>query len=197
MSTAYQLDNDVFASMKNLVFERLLSLDPALTYHDLQHTLDVWKQCQRIAEEESVDDERELYLLNVAAIYHDTGFLRTYAKHERVGCTIFLEDAAEFDFSSEDKDFVTKLIMATQLPQAPTTLLENIICDADLDYLGRPDFFTIGDALRREFLHFGIIHSDEEWHALQIKFLTGHHYHTNASRRLREDAKQANIAQLL
>ena len=32
---------------------------------------------------------------------------------------------------------------ATKIPQTPLTKLEEIICDADLDYLGREDFFEI------------------------------------------------------
>jgi uncharacterized protein len=187
----------IFESIKELACQKLTALDPKLTYHDIHHTLDVLKQSERIAKEEGVTDERELYLLRIAALYHDTGFLRTYAKHEPVSCTIFLEDTKAFGFTSEDKTFVTSLIMATRLPQIPKTLHERIICDADLDYLGRHDFLKIGDGLRREFLNFGIIDTDEEWAVLQLKFLTGHHYHTASSQKTREAVKQQNIADLL
>jgi uncharacterized protein len=190
-------NDTVFQNIKILVCDKLKGLDPSLTYHNIEHTLDVLTQSERIAREEGVDDENELFLLKVAALYHDTGFLRTYAKHEEISCKIFLEDAELFHFTEEDKRLITRLIMTTKLPQLPTNLLEKVICDADLDYLGREDFFSIGDGLRREFLKFGIIKSDEEWHRLQEKFLTSHHYHTTASQTLREIPKQANIAKLL
>ena len=86
--------------------------------------------------------------------------------------------------------------MATKLPQTPATLLEKVICDADLDYLGRADFFEIGDGLRREFLKQGIIKTNQDWDQLQIKFLTSHQYHTATSRKLREKYKQGNISKL-
>jgi hypothetical protein len=86
--------------------------------------------------------------------------------------------------------------MVTQIPQQPKDILERIICDADLDYLGRDDFFAIGDTLRREFIRYGVVPSDEAWEALQMKFLTNHAYHTASSQVLREPAKQSHIRKL-
>lgn len=86
--------------------------------------------------------------------------------------------------------------MATKIPQQPHNLLEQIICDADLDYLGRDDFYKIGETLRKEFLHYSIVNSDEEWETLQIKFLQNHHYHTISSQQLREPIKHQYLLQL-
>ena len=186
-----------FATIQEFVLKKLSHLNSDLTYHNIDHTIDVTKQCERIALEEGLQDEYQLYLLKVAALYHDTGFLQTYRQHEEKSCEIFLEDADRFHFGKWEKDLITSLIMATKLPQTPETLLEKVICDADLDYLGRPDFFVIGDGLRREFLKYGIISSNEEWDRLQNNFLSKHRYHTASCRRLREEAKQQNMAKLL
>ena len=196
MHTAYQTNDTVFEALKSLVCEKLKLLPESLSYHNLAHTLDVTEQSERIAREEGVTDEKELYLLKVAALYHDTGFLRTYAHHEVVSCEIFREDADQFGFSESQKEVITGLIMATRLPQTPTTLLQKVICDADLDYLGRDDFFEIGDSLRREFLKYGVIQSNEEWNKLQAKFLSSHQYFTETSRQLREIPKRENIKRL-
>ena len=195
MSSLLQANDIVFQNIRSLVCEKLNGLNPDLSYHNKEHTMDVVKQCERIAMEEGVED-RDLFLLKIAALYHDTGFLKTYFNHEDMSCRIFMEDAALFNFSEEDKDLVNSLIMATKLPQTPNSLLEKIICDADLDYLGRSDFFTIGEGLKREFLKYNILNSDKEWDQLQVKFLTTHLYHTESSRRSREGQKQANIAKL-
>lgn len=185
-----------FESIKDNVGRKLGELNPKLTYHNLAHTLDVTEQCERIARAEGVTDERQIFLLKVAALYHDTGFLRTYANHEEMSCEIFLEDAPDLGIFGEETTFVTRLIMATKLPQQPANLLEKVICDADLDYLGRDDFFKIGDGLKREFLAYGVIASAQEWDALQQKFLSNHQYHTQTSKTLREGPKQENIAKL-
>jgi predicted metal-dependent HD superfamily phosphohydrolase len=186
-----------FEPIKNEVLDKLDRLDPSLTYHCTDHTLDVLEQSIRIAEAEGIRDEQALYLLKIAALYHDTGFLQTYKHHEEVSCRIFLEDSERFSFSEEDRIFICRLIMVTQIPQRPTDIFESIICDADLDYLGRDDFFAIGDTLRLEFLHYKVVNSNEEWEVLQNKFLQNHHYHTKSSQALREPSKQLNIARLM
>lgn len=175
----------------------LKNLHPHLTYHSIEHTLDVVEQSVRIAREEGIKDEKDLFLLKVASFYHDTGFLRTYKNHESISCAIFLENSLDYAFSEEEKEVIINLIMATHLPQQPKTLLEKVICDADLDYIGRADFFKISDFLRREFLAFAIVKSDKEWEALQLSFFQSHHYHTASSQRLREPVKKLNYKKLL
>jgi len=86
--------------------------------------------------------------------------------------------------------------MATKIPQSPKNILEEIICDADLDYLGRDDFEPISDSLRREFLELGIVSSDEHWYSLQIKFIENHNYFTNSSRQLRNPEKLKRLEKL-
>lgn len=184
-----------FDAIKQRVCDKLKQLDPRLTYHNLSHTLDVLEQSERIAKEEGITSE-EIYLLKVAAMYHDSGFLKTYKNHEEMSCQFFLEDADHFHFTTEQKEKITNLIMVTKVPQQPRTHLQQIICDADLDYLGRDDFFTNGNELRKEFLTFGIVNSDEEWEQLQLNFLAKHQYHTETSKNQREPAKQKHIAQL-
>lgn len=167
------------------VFTMLEKLAPELTYHNIAHTADVMHQCERIGHDEHVG-RRELYLLKVAALYHDTGFLHIYTGHEQKSCQIFLEDTRMFHFADEEKEIITGIIMATRVPQKPHTLLQRIICDADLDYLGREDFHKISSELKKEFFHYGIIHSEKQWHDMQESFLGGHHYHTQSSQQLRE-----------
>jgi len=186
-----------FKKLKKIVLKRLEGLSSDLTYHSLAHTLDVLQQCERIAIEEGITDPDQLFLLRIAALYHDTGFLRTYSEHESKGCNIFLEDVDGMGFSEQEKTLIVNLIMATKIPQKPKTLLEKVICDADLDYLGRNDFFSIGDSLRKEFLCYHVIGSNDEWESLQLNFLQNHRYHTQSSRKLREPVKQKNYLQLL
>ena len=68
-----------------------------------------------------------------------------------------------------------------------------IICDADLDYLGREDFPIISDYLRQELIHVGKIKTNKEWDELQIKFLSTHQYYTSSSKKTRDLKKQGNL----
>ena len=189
-------END-FESLKKVVLTELDGLDPHLTYHSKEHTIDVLTQALRIAAAEGITDPYQLLLLKFAALFHDIGFLQTYANHESKGCELFLQYASDGNFSDTEKADIQSLIMATKLPQSPKNHLEQIICDADLDYLGRNDFFIIGDNLRKEFLHYNIVADNEAWEKLQLNFLKSHQYFTESSRTLREPVKQANYSKLL
>ena len=184
-----------FETIYKHVLLKLRDLDPELTYHCIEHTLDVVKHTARVAMDESIN-EKELFLLKIAALYHDTGFLYTYKDHEIKSCEIFLEDSKAFHFKDGEVKIVTDLIMATRVPQNPKNLLQKIICDADLDYLGRHDFHEIAARLKTEFLNYGIVASEDEWQQMQLKFLENHAYHTNSSQLIREPIKKANIKKI-
>jgi uncharacterized protein len=74
--------------------------------------------------------------------------------------------------------------------------LEEILADADLDYLGRDDFFIIGETLYREFKTLGIVNNEEEWNQLQVRFLENHHYFTKTSVNLRQAKKEEHLKQV-
>ena len=186
-----------FEIVQKDVLAMLEGLSPHLTYHSRKHTMDVIKQSHRIALAENITDKKELLLLKFAALFHDSGFLRTYANHEIKGCEIFLEATTGLGFSENDNDIIKALIMATKIPQQPHTHLQQVICDADLDYLGRDDFYSIGENLRKEFLYYNIVANNEDWEKLQLNFLSHHQYHTQSSRDVREPVKQKYLRELL
>ena len=162
--------SNLFTTIKQPILARLeRELDPRLGYHNLLHTLDVMKQTEIIAKQEGINDKHELLLLNTAAAYHDSGFLLVYKGHEEKSCEIATEDLKNV-FSEEDIKKICGMIRATKIPQSPNTLLEQIICDADLDYLGRNDFEPISRNLYDEFISFKIIPEDVIWDHIQIRF---------------------------
>lgn len=185
--------NDFFLleKIKHRVFMRMKDLDQRLHYHTIWHTSDVLLQVDRIAQSEGIDNERELLLLKIAALYHDTGFLKSYLNHEEVGCQIFMEDAEQlaYELTINEKERICQLILVTKTPQEPQNHLEQIICDADLDYLGRDDFWLIGKKLYSELYGYGMIHDEHDWNMLQLSFLGKHHYWTKTSQKMRADKK--------
>ncbi|MEP7373420.1 MAG: HD domain-containing protein [Chitinophagaceae bacterium] len=171
-----------FLQLKSRILKLLRSgLDPRLTYHSQAHTEDVLHQVERIAAAENITDKRLLLLMRIAALFHDTGFLRTYKGHEKESCVIMLATIDISAFNEAEIDIIKGMIMATKIPQRPKTLPERIICDADLDYLGRDDFETISNALKKEFLAYGVIKNDQEWDRLQVSFFDSHQYFTDSS----------------
>ena len=173
--------SDLFTSIKQPILSRLENeLDPRLGYHNIAHTLDVLEQAEVLAKQEKVTDKHDLLLLKTSAVFHDSGFLFVYKNHEEKSCEIASESLRNV-FSEEDIKKVCGMIMATKIPQTPKTLLEQIICDADLDYLGRDDFEPISRNLYKEFIVFKIIPEDIIWDHIQIKFFESHSYFTGTS----------------
>ncbi len=165
------------------------------SYHSLEHTLDVYASVIDIAASEGVQGE-DLVLLKMAALYHDSGFTEQHSDHEEVGCRIVRENLPHFGFTPVQVLTICNMIMSTRIPQAPKDHLGRILCDADLDYLGRNDFDRIGDTLYAEFLAYGNVHTRRQWNELQVKFLEKHDYFTQTNIRLREPLKQQHLARL-
>ena len=187
------LVSDLFTSIKEAILSRLKNeLDPRLGYHNIMHTLDVLEQAEVLAKQENVTDKHDLLLLKTAAVFHDSGFLFVYKGHEEKGCEIASQSLRNV-FSEEDIKKVCGMIMATKIPQSPNTLLEQIICDADLDYLGRNDFEPISQTLHKEFIIFKIIPEDIIWDHVQIKFFESHHYFTGTSISKRNEKKLKHL----
>jgi len=164
-----------------------------LMYHGLHHTLDVLEQAERIAVQENITDANEMILLKVACLYHDSGFLTTYFGHEEVGCDLVRKELPDFHFTNEQIEIVCGIIMATRIPQTPLTKLEKIICDADLDYLGRLDFFSISHSLFDEMMKRGYVNNENDWDLIQVEFIKAHSYFTENSIHLREEQKNKHL----
>lgn len=190
------INAEKFERKKEQIFRKLAAeLSSDLTYHNVSHTQDVLEQCEKIALNENVRDEYDLMLLRTAALYHDTGFLFVYKGHEEMSCKIFKEDYSN-EFTEEEIEKILGIIMATKIPQTPHNLLEKIICDADLDYLGREDFEPISNNLRKEFLTYNIVSNNKEWEERQIKFFEMHKYFTASSNNLRNKTKELHLQEL-
>ena len=168
----------------------------SLSYHNISHTLDVMQQCYIIATEEGITDHQTLFELQIAALYHDTGFLFVYYGHEEKSCELAREQLPSFGLTNDQIDRICELIMATKVPQQPNTHLQEIICDADLDYLGRPDFFETGNKLHLELMAYNLIDGKHDWEERQLQFLESHQYFTQTSRLKRGPIQEEFIQQL-
>lgn len=172
------------------------NLPKFLTYHALDHTLDVLHVCNQYIKREDLP-ERERYLLKMGAIVHDMGFLEGPENHEEIGAGMAEIVMRELGLNAKDIEQVKGLVMATKIPQNPKNHLQRIICDADLDYLGRKDYPEISAKLFEELKNMKLISTAQEWKDLQINFLKKHHFHTAFAIKNREPQKQIWLKKLL
>ena len=187
---------DKYITLKERVLDLLTTKLPEnLHYHGVDHTL----RAIDVAEE-YIDHHKlgvhEAQILRLAVLLHDIGYTETSLNHEEVGARIARDLMKELGFSVLQTKVVSDLIMATRMPQRPTNLLERIICDVDLDYLGREDYWEISELLFKELYENSMIDSREEWNKMQVDFLENHTYHTFFGRKERQPVKEQWLEKL-
>ena len=185
-----------FTQLQEAILDKLeKELPKNLYYHSVKHTVDVVTEVELIGWAEGVTDE-EMLLLKTAALFHDSGHIKSYPDHEKQGCLLAREILPGYEYSSQQIDRICELIMATQMPPSPKNLLEEIICDSDLDYLGRADFIPVSNSLFQELQEQGMVEDMKTWNEKQIAFISNHHYYTKTARALREVNKQKQIERI-
>ncbi|WP_158859241.1 HD domain-containing protein [Lunatibacter salilacus] len=166
-----------------------------LTYHNAAHTRYVLDKARLIAKEEKVEGD-QLELVQIAALYHDSGFLNGMVDHENEGCEIAKAELPLYGFSALQIQEICQMITATKIPQRPQNLLGRIVADADLEYLGT-DLFDLGSQrLFDELRNFNTSLTHMEWLKIQIGFLESHQYHTDYCQEFRQPKKMEHLARL-
>lgn len=184
-----------FAAAEKHIMTLLDKEMPNLRYHNVTHIYDVLDAALEIADNEKLTND-EIQLLRLAALFHDAGFIRSASNHEENGADMVREMLPSFGLSNEQIAIICSMIMATRIPQLPATKLERVLCDADLDYLGRNDFYEIGERLFEELKAQRVVETEREWNLVQKTFLESHRYHTNFSKTNREDCKKQRLQEI-
>ena len=185
-----------FTDIQELILDKLeKELPDYLYYHNVKHTVDVVTEVELIGWGEGCTDE-EILLLKTAGLFHDAGHTVAYDNHEFYGTELAREMLPGYNYTPEQIEKICSTIMATKLPPRPTNLLENIICDSDLDYLGRSDFIPVSNTLYEELKAQNKMGSLNDWNKIQVKFISGHQYFTATARSLREVNKQLQIERI-
>lgn len=185
-----------YTTAKADILEKLKTqLAPELYYHSLEHTLDVLAITTELCQLEKVS-AYHAQLLKTAALFHDSGFTIAAEEHEKLSCNIARETLPKYGYTSAEIGQICGMIMATKIPQSPKNKLEQILSDADLDYLGRKDFYPIGKQLFKELKHRNPLFAEEVWNRIQVSFLEAHQYFTTTNKQRRAPQKALYLQEL-
>lgn len=171
--------------------------NPVLVYHNLGHTRSVVKAASQISAFYRLRDD-DLTIVMVSAWFHDMGYvLGVRNGHEEKGAEAARSFLQHRQAPDHIADGVAACIMATRLPQLPDSLLEQIVCDADLFHLGSKDYKELDKRLRSEVeLVTGEKIPSEKWTMGSVTFLESHHYHTSYCQTLLKSQKEENLEKL-
>lgn len=172
------------------------NVDGRLVYHNQLHTEKVVAAAVQIGNHYQLD-ERNFFIVQVAAWFHDIGYFTNINAHEEQSALLaeaFLkEKEVPEDVIKEIKD----CIAATRMPQSPRNLNEQILCDADLFHLGTDQFTTLNKLLRKEIEAIkGREINKKDWRNGNIQLLNMHRYYTDYCRLLLNDKKLKNLEKL-
>ncbi len=192
-----QPDQDIIAIAKTHVIDFYQkNIGAEYVFHDIQHIKNVVGAVQVIGKACRLSD-RELELLQLAAWFHDCGYVEGAEEHEERSCTFAVDFFSKHNLPEQDLDVITRCIMATKLPFKPKDLLEEIMCDADLSHLGKEIYWDRCGRLRQELLMTrSILMSEQEWIQFEIDFMGNHNYFTKAAQELYLKRKLKHIKQL-
>ncbi|MBK8699196.1 MAG: HD domain-containing protein [Saprospiraceae bacterium] len=168
-------------------------LDSSLTYHNADHTILVVKRAAFIALKEGATKE-DIHLLQLAALYHDAGFMVSREGHEAIGCEMARKDMASFGYAAEDIEIVCRLIVVTDRGAEPKNLMEKIILDADVEYIGSAHYDRISQGLFKELRMVNPDFTALDWMQTQINFLSKHRFYTQYCKRYREFRKKKQLS---
>lgn len=170
--------------------------DDKLIYHNLQHTENVVKAVVKIANHYQLSDQ-DFFIVSAAAWFHDIGYLTSFAEHEARGAESAKEFLQEKGVDPAVIEQVVNCILATKMPQHPVTLLEQIICDADLFHLGGDTFKEKNKLMRKEVsAYFNKDIDKDDWRLKTIGLFESHHYHTEYAQDLLTAKKVLNLQEL-
>ena len=168
----------------------------SLAFHNSGHTLEVFNLCGKIALQEGLSAVNA-EILNIAALFHDTGYAEVYQGHEEFSKKKAEDFLQKKNYSASGLGKVLECIEATKMPQRPFSLLQMIICDADLAHFADVNFPEKNEALRKEWAEcLDRTFSDEEWLKSSVSFLESQQYFTNYGKNELENGKQRNLALL-
>lgn len=188
-----EIEKHINPELKEKIFDDLSNiLDENYSYHNLDHTKRVISAAVDIGSNYDLSDKDWRCLLT-ACLLHDYGFIESHVEHEKISAKLSSQILPKYGFSETDIEIINSLIIVTKLEETPKNLLESIIRDSDLEYLGSEDFIKISPLLKREWINCNVIKSDSEFYKIQYEFISNHSFYTDFMMKNSLNQKRENI----
>ena len=188
-----ELEKHINPELKEKIFDDLSNiLDENYSYHNLDHTKRVISAAIDIGSNYDLS-EKDWRCLLTACLLHDYGFIESHVEHEKISAKLSSQILPKYGFSETDIQIINSLIIVTKLEEKPKNLLESIIRDSDLEYLGSEDFIKISPLLKKEWINCKVVNSDSEFYKIQYQFLLNHSFYTDFMIKNSINQKKVNI----
>ena len=188
-----EIEKHINPELKEKIFDDLSNiLDENYSYHNLDHTKRVIGAAIDIGINYDLS-EKDWRCLLTACLLHDYGFIESHVEHEKISAKLSSQILPKYGFSETDIQIINSLIIVTKLEETPKNLLESIIRDSDLEYLGSEDFIKISPLLKEEWINCKVVKSDSEFYKIQYEFILNHSFYTDFMIKNSINQKKVNI----
>lgn len=188
-----EIEKHINPELKEKIFDDLSNiLDENYSYHNLDHTKRVISAAVDIGRNYDLS-EKDWRCLLTACLLHDYGFIESHVEHEKISAKLSSQILPKYGFSETDIQIINSLIIVTKLEEKPKNLLESIIRDSDLEYLGSEDFIKISPLLKEEWINCKVVKSDSEFYKIQYEFILNHSFYTDFMIKNSINQKKVNI----
>lgn len=161
-------------------------------YHNYNHTDETLNACKKLSKSYNLTS-RDYEVLQLAALFHDTGYITVYDKHEEESVK-FMQEYLKGNYAEEDITEIESLIMSTKHKTIPDGSLQEILHDADYINLGKKSFDHRADLLRIEWERIlQKTYTEEEWAQIQLQFLLDTQFKTEEAVLKYNEQKEQNI----
>ena len=190
-------NNKVLQRAKKYVNKLLVPLERHY-YHSYKHAIEVMERAIYLWEKEWLKED-DLEVLGLAWLFHDTGFVIQYDKNEPIWAKIAQNYLKSILYPPKKIKLIERMILATDPDyKTPADVYEQIIKDADMDNLGRKDFFEKAHSLKKEIeIVKNIKIRDPDWHHASVDLLKEHQFATLTQKMERDNIKQENLMQMI
>ncbi len=172
------------------------NLSDKITFHTLEHTTYVVEKAEYIGEKNGLNPE-EIILVKIAAWFHDIGYAVDIENHEKIGAEKADEFLTSQGIEKSKIDQVKECIFATRISTQPVSLLEKVVCDADLSHLAEEDYFERIEKMRKEWKNHSFDKvSKRKFLGKSEEFFETHSYHTDFAKKVFEPKKDANLQKI-
>ena len=191
--------SSLLAGTEKYVFNLLNNdLDRKYVYHNLMHTQRVVEKTKTLLENLEVP-ENTAEDIEIAAWFHDIGFINVAENHEKESARIASKFLQTNNVAQQRIDAISTLILATKAGHQPKNDSEKIIMDADCAHLASKSFFEYTSLLRKEWELTGCKKvSDIDWIKENITFFSEQHqFYTEFAIKNWTKRKEKNLSKLI
>lgn len=164
-----------------------------LVFHDLGHTENVARTVVALARASGLK-ESDRCLLEIAALFHDTGYALSYNDHEEHGARLADAFLAQQGVAQRGRSAVRSLILATRAGARPSRALHELLRDADSANAGQADFEARSMLLRKEREdQRGKRIKDGDWLQANLDYLLAHRFYSREAQKRYAAQKRINL----